>query len=69
MLPTKTEQYVDVIRERNTVKEAQAILRISHASFYDRVKRGQLRLTKDGKRSFVTRQELQRYLSAGESSH
>ena len=65
-MPTSNEQ-PEVIRERNTVRETCAILRLSHATLYDRIKSGRLHVTKDGARTFVTRAEIARYLAACEA--
>ena len=55
-------------RQRNTVPESCEILRISRPTFYDRVRRGLIRVVKDGGRSFVTGAELTRYMAACESA-
>lgn len=49
---------------RNTIPEVIAALKISRPTVYDRIKRGLLHIVKDGRRSFVTGEELERYLSA-----
>lgn len=51
---------------RNTVAETLAILKISRPTFYERVKHGQLKITKDGGRTFVSGSEIARYLAACE---
>ena len=49
---------------RFDMMEAARILRISRATLYDRVKAGEIRTQKDGRRSYVTATELQRYVTA-----
>ena len=49
---------------RNTIPEVGAIVKLSRATIYDRIKRGLLHVVKDGGRVFVTGEELERYLSA-----
>src|SRR5271169_1352976 len=44
--------------------EAARILRLSRAALYQRIQAGQLRIQKDGRRSFVTAAELQRYVAS-----
>ena len=51
---------------RNTITEAVEILKISRALIYVRIKAGQLRVTKDGARTFISGAELERYLAACE---
>ena len=49
---------------RFDMMEAARILRISRATLYERIKAGELRTQKDGRRSYVTATELQRYVTA-----
>ena len=49
---------------RFDVDEATRILRISRAGFYERVKRGEISPQKDGKRTFITAAELERYVAS-----
>jgi len=49
---------------RFDMMEAARILRISRATLYERVKAGEIRTQKDGRRSYVTATELQRYVTA-----
>ena len=49
---------------RNTIPESLAILKIGRSSLYDRIARGLLRVTKDGARSFISGDELARYLAS-----
>lgn len=48
---------------RYTVREAATLLRIGRATLYARAKAGQIRLSKDGSRTFVNRDEITRYLA------
>lgn len=58
-----TLQYPD----RNAISEALAILKVSRATLYKRIAAGLLKITKDGRRSFVTGAEIARYLAACEA--
>jgi len=49
---------------RFDMMEAARILRISRATLYERVKAGEIRTQKEGRRSYVTATELQRYVTA-----
>ena len=49
---------------RFDMMEAARILRISRATLYERIKTGEIRTQKDGRRSYVTATELQRYVTA-----
>jgi excisionase family DNA binding protein len=49
---------------RFDMMEAARILRISRATLYERIKAGEIRTQKDGRRSYVTATELQRYVTA-----
>lgn len=48
---------------RLEVPEAAGALRISRATLYKRIAAGELTAQKDGKRTFVTVTELQRYVA------
>ena len=48
---------------RFDMMEAARILRISRATLYERIKTGEIRTQKDGRRSYVTVSELQRYVT------
>jgi excisionase family DNA binding protein len=48
---------------RFDINEAARILRLSRATLYERIRAGQLRVQKDGRRSFITAAELQRYVA------
>jgi excisionase family DNA binding protein len=60
-MATKAESLPNL---RFSVSEAIEILRLSRATFYDRVKQGEIALAKDGRRSFVTAGELSRYVQS-----
>jgi excisionase family DNA binding protein len=47
---------------RFDITESARILRISRATLYERVREGRIRTQKDGRRSFITARELQRYI-------
>lgn len=49
---------------RFDMMEAARIPRISRATLYERIKAGEIRTQKDGRRSYVTATELQRYVTA-----
>lgn len=62
-----TTQAVAAIALRNSIEETCAILKISRPTLYTRIAAGLLKITKDGRRSFVTASELERYLASCES--
>jgi excisionase family DNA binding protein len=49
---------------RFEIVEAAHILRMSRAQLYNRISDGALRAQKDGSRTYITRTELERYVSA-----
>lgn len=49
---------------RFEVAEAAQILRMSRAQLYHRIQEGSLKPQKDGARTYITRVELERYVSA-----
>jgi len=49
---------------RFDITEASRILRMSRASLYERIRLGEIKSQKDGRRSYVTAAELQRYVNA-----
>jgi len=49
---------------RFDIAEAARILRMSRATLYQRVIAGKLKVQKDGRRTYVTVTELQRYIGA-----
>jgi len=51
---------------RYAVDEARAILRMSRAQLYNRIAEGSIRAHKDGARTYVSYQELRRYVVACE---
>lgn len=48
---------------RFEIAEAAQILRVSRATLYDRIRDGVITVQKDGRRTFITAGELQRYVS------
>jgi excisionase family DNA binding protein len=52
---------------RATIPEAAAALRISRALLYQRIQAGEINCQHDGKRAFITFQELKRYVAARDS--
>ena len=53
---------------RFDIIEAARILRMSRATLYERIRVGELRAQKDGRRRYVTAVELQRYISSRSSN-
>lgn len=51
---------------RLSISEALAILKISEDTFHRRVAEGKLAVSKDGRRTFVSGAELERYLASCE---
>ena len=49
---------------RFDITETARILRISRATLYGRIRLGEIKTQKDGRRSYVTAVELQRYVAA-----
>ena len=49
---------------RFDITEAARILRISRASLYQRIRSGEVKIQKDGRRSYITAVEIQRYVGA-----
>jgi excisionase family DNA binding protein len=49
---------------RFDITETARILRISRATLYERIRLGEIKTQKDGRRSYVTAVELQRYVAA-----
>jgi predicted site-specific integrase-resolvase len=58
--------YLPLPQLRFAIGEAAQILRISRVTLYQRINAGLIQIQKDGRRSFVTPGELQRYAN---SSH
>ena len=48
---------------RFEITEAAHILRISRATLYERIRGGLIATQKDGRRTFITATELQRYVT------
>jgi excisionase family DNA binding protein len=49
---------------RFEIIEAARILRMSRATLYERIRAGEIKAQKDGRRRYVTAVELQRYVAA-----
>ena len=50
---------------RFEITEAARILRISHATLYERIRSGLIATQKDGRRTFFMATKLQRYVTPG----
>jgi excisionase family DNA binding protein len=48
---------------RFDINEAARILRVSRATLYERIRAGEIKAQKDGRRSYVTVVERQRYVA------
>ena len=48
---------------RFDIPEATRILRLSRATLYERIRCGQIKTQKDGRRSYITAEELQHYVA------
>ena len=48
---------------RFDIPEATRILRLSRATLYERIRAGLIQTQKDGRRSHITAEELQRYVA------
>jgi excisionase family DNA binding protein len=53
---------------RFEIIEAARILRISRATLYERIRAGEIKAQKDGRRRYITAVELQRYVLAKDSA-
>lgn len=51
---------------RFDISEVTRILRMSRASLYERIRSGEIKTQKDGRPSYVTAVELQRYVDSKE---
>lgn len=51
-------------KPRYTVAEARALLGLGHSALYQRIKAKKLVIQKDGRRTFVTSDELKRYIDS-----
>lgn len=49
---------------RFEIAEAARILRMSRASLYERIRDGEIKAQKDGRRRYITAAELQRYIAS-----
>ena len=52
---------------RFEIAEAAQILRLSRATLYDRIRDGLIAVQKDGRRTFILANELQRYVNRDSS--
>jgi excisionase family DNA binding protein len=53
---------------RFEIIESARILRISRATLYERIRAGEIKAQKDGRRRYITAVELQRYVLAKDSA-
>jgi excisionase family DNA binding protein len=53
---------------RFEIIEAARILRMSRATLYERIRAGEIKAQKDGRRRYITVVELQRYVLAKDSA-
>ncbi len=53
---------------RFQVSEAVQILKISRAQLYNRINEGSIKCQKDGMRTYITRRELERYVTSCDTS-
>jgi excisionase family DNA binding protein len=53
---------------RFEIIEAARILRMSRATLYERIRAGEIKAQKDGRRRYITAIELQRYVLAKDSA-
>lgn len=56
------------IAYRNTIKETVELLKLSRTAIWARMKDGRLAFVKDGRRVYVTGDEIRRYLTASNTS-
>ncbi len=57
-------QHTDSLPQlRFDIPEATRILRLSRATLYERIRAGHIQTQKDGRRSYITAEELQRYVA------
>jgi excisionase family DNA binding protein len=61
---SESPRNLDAVSLRFDIAEAAAILRMSRAQLYKRIKSGALRPQKDGTRTYITRDELERYVKS-----
>jgi excisionase family DNA binding protein len=52
------------LNPRLTLQEAVKILRLSKATLYRREAEGKIKFTRDGGKTFITRADLEKYLTA-----
>lgn len=53
---------------RFDIAEAARILKFSRATLYSRISSGAIRTQKDGRRTYITRNELERYVASREKA-
>jgi len=53
---------------RFDIAEAARILKFSRATLYSRISSGAIRTQKDGRRTYITRNELERYVASREKT-
>lgn len=53
---------------RFEIIEAARILRMSRATLYERIRAGEIKAQKDGRRRYITASELQRYVLGKDSA-
>jgi hypothetical protein len=58
-----SEEFQPLPQLRFDINEAARILRLSRAALYQRIRAGMIKTQKDGRRSFITAVELQRYVA------
>lgn len=63
VLPAATDD-ISLLCLRFDIAEAARILKFSRATLYSRVSSGAIRTQKDGRRTYITRAELERYVAS-----
>jgi excisionase family DNA binding protein len=64
-LPAKaTRDNTGMLCLRFGIAEAARILKFSRATLYSRISSGAIRTQKDGRRTYITRDELERYVAS-----
>jgi len=54
--------YINAVRLE--IAEAAGLLRMSRAALYVRIRRGEIKIHHDGRRAYISRDELERYAAA-----
>lgn len=57
------QQTSELPQLRFEITEAAKILRMSRATLYERIRAGEIKAQRDGRRRYVTATELQRYVA------